>query len=87
MDDPELEAIRRARMAELQSSRGSAAGSSQSSNFPVGGMGGGNGMGTQDSAKQQEQAEAQEEMKRQALSTILDSDARERRQCSLIFTD
>ena len=80
MDDPELEAIRRARMAELQSGRGEGGASRGGSGYPQGGMGGGGGaggMGGEDGAKQQE-AEAQEEMKRQALSTILDSDARER---------
>jgi hypothetical protein len=76
MDDPELEAIRRARMAELQGGRGGGGG--PSSGGYASGMGrGGGGMG-EDDGKQQEQMAAQEEMKRQALSTILDPEARER---------
>lgn len=77
MDDPELEAIRRARMAELQSRGGAAGSGSSPSGFSGAGRsggapGGGNG-------KEQEDMEAQDEMKRQALSTILDAEARERR--------
>jgi programmed cell death protein 5 len=81
MADPELEAIRRARMAELQASRGGGggAGGGSSSGLSSGGMGGGMG-GGEDGAKQQQEQEAQDEMKRQALSTILDPDARERRE-------
>lgn len=82
MDDPELEAIRRARMAELQS-RGGA--SSPSGGYGGPGMGGSGGAGSLGqsgrnggSGKEQEDAEAQDEMKRQALSTILDPEARER---------
>lgn len=76
MDDPELEAIRRARMAELQGGRGGGGGSSSSGYSS--GMGRGGGSMGEDDGKQQQQMEAQEEMKRQALSTILDPEARER---------
>lgn len=81
MDDPELEAIRRARMAELQGGRGGGGGGGPSSGgYAAGGMGMGRAGGEmgEDSGKQQEQMAAQEEMKRQALSTILDPEARER---------
>jgi len=86
MDDPELDAIRRARMAELQGGRGGggggggSAGAGGSAGFSTGGAGGGRG---EDNGKQQQDMEAQDEMKRQALSTILDPEARERRECSV----
>ncbi|WFC94590.1 hypothetical protein MBRA1_001223 [Malassezia brasiliensis] len=75
MSDPELEAIRRARMAELRA----ASGSSSNPRVP-GGVTGAGGMGGQagTDADREEQMAQQEEMKRQLLSQILDSDARER---------
>jgi programmed cell death protein 5 len=82
MDDPELEAIRRARMAELQGGRGG--GGSSSGGYAAGGMGRGGGNMGDDGGKQQEQMAAQEEMKRQALSTILDPEARERCECKVV---
>jgi programmed cell death protein 5 len=39
------------------------------------------GSGQQDQQQQREEAQAQDEMKRQALSTILDPDARDRCRC------
>ena len=71
MSDPELDAIRRARLAEL---RGNGMSMSSSGAMPVGqtpGMASGDDSG--------EKAAQVDEMKRQMLSQILDSEARERR--------
>lgn len=84
MADPELEAIRRARMAEL---RGSGGGGSPAGGAGLGSMlggAGGGGSGQQHDEQEQKMAQ-QEEMKRQALSTILDADARDRCECCLLF--
>ncbi|PWN36985.1 DNA-binding TFAR19-related protein [Meira miltonrushii] len=78
MDDPELEAIRRARMAELQSRGGAGSPSGGYGGASAGGGIPGGNAGRGGSGKEQEDAEAQDEMKRQALSTILDPEARER---------
>ncbi|AXA49371.1 programmed cell death protein 5 [Malassezia restricta] len=70
MSDPELDAIRRARLAEL---RGNGMSMSSSGAMPVGqtpGMASGDDSG--------EKAAQVDEMKRQMLSQILDSEARER---------
>lgn len=70
MSDPELEAIRRARLAEL---RGNGMGMPSAGAMPVGqtpGMGSGDDSG--------EKAAQVDEMKRQMLSQILDNEARER---------
>lgn len=76
MSDPELDAIRRARLAEL---RGNGMGMSSSSAMPVGqppGLASGDDSG--------EKAAQVDEMKRQMLSQILDGEARERRTFSTI---
>ncbi|EST04603.1 PDCD5-related protein [Kalmanozyma brasiliensis GHG001] len=78
MEDDELQAIRAARMAELRGGGGSSAssgGASGSSGFsgPQGASNGGSG-----GKNQEEQQAQQEEMKRQMLSRILDTEARER---------
>ncbi|PWY96877.1 DNA-binding TFAR19-related protein [Testicularia cyperi] len=70
MEDDELQAIRAARMAELRGGAGSSGAGSSS-----GGPGGNN---NNNGKNQEEQAAQQEEMKRQMLSRILDSEARER---------
>lgn len=76
MSDPELEAIRRARLAEL---RGTGMGMPSSSVMPVGqtpGVSPGDDNG--------EKAAQVDEMKRQMLSQILDNEARERCTCPTI---
>lgn len=75
MGDAELEAIRKARMAELQQGR-RAGGNGPTESVPRGAPSSGDNQ-----PQQRQEAEAQDEMKRQALSTILDPDARERRMC------
>ncbi|PKI82900.1 hypothetical protein MVES_003321 [Malassezia vespertilionis] len=78
MDDPELEAIRRARMAELRGSAGggasAAAGMRGGLGVPSGPTGGVDGAG----GSEEDKAAQQEEMKRQILTQVLDSEARER---------
>ncbi|WFD40784.1 uncharacterized protein MJAP1_003773 [Malassezia japonica] len=75
MSDPELEAIRRARMAEL---RGSAGGGPTAGGGVPGGLPAGLGASGGADGEREEKLAQQEEMKRQMLSQILDSDARER---------
>lgn len=94
MEDDELQAIRRARMQQLQQQGGGGGGAGSqgpSSSFlsQLGGKQGGGarrgagdddddgGEGGQDQGQRMAQME---EQKRQMLSTILDSDARERRE-------
>lgn len=62
-DDPELQAIRAARLAQLQKQR------------PAGGDSSGGGGGEQEA----EQRQKQEQARRDMLATVLDSSARERR--------
>ncbi|GAK67850.1 DNA-binding TFAR19-related protein [Moesziomyces antarcticus] len=75
MEDDELQAIRAARMAELRGS-GSGGASSGGPSAPSEGFGG--NAGAAGGKGQEDQAAQQEEMKRQMLSRILDTDARER---------
>lgn len=86
MDDPDLAAIRAARMRELRAGAGGggggeASGSAQGlpAGLSLGGGGGGRG-GAQDEEAQARQQEQMEEQKRQLLSTVLDAQARERRE-------
>ncbi|EJD46066.1 DNA-binding TFAR19-related protein [Auricularia subglabra TFB-10046 SS5] len=65
MEDSELQAIRAARMAQLQQQAGGGGGGS-----------GGGGGGDEEQAKRQ--AAQHEQMKRDILATVLDSAARER---------
>ncbi|SHO78818.1 Similar to S.cerevisiae protein YMR074C (Protein with homology to human PDCD5) [Malassezia sympodialis ATCC 42132] len=74
MDDPELEAIRRARLAEL---RGAQGGSMPTSAGMPSVLQGGSGRSSATDGQDDNMAQ-QEEMKRQLLSQILESDARER---------
>ena len=69
MDDPELEAIRRKRMAELMAQQG-------------GGPGGSAGMpqNPEQAAAQAEQRKAQEQQRQDMLRSIMTADARERRE-------
>ncbi len=69
MDDPELEAIRRKRMAELMAQQG-------------GGPGGSGGMpqNPEQAAAQAEQRKAQEQQRQDMLRSIMTADARERRE-------
>ena len=65
MEDPELAAIRAARMSQLQQQGGGAA-----------------AQGGEDDGKQA----AEEQMRRDVMATILDSAARERRECYMPFS-
>ncbi|KAK0545971.1 hypothetical protein OC845_004826 [Tilletia horrida] len=87
MEDSELQAIRQARMAQLRASGGGGGGSSGPSASSAaaglgqaryGGAGGGGGMTDMDDDERREQMAQQEEMKREMLSTVLESEARER---------
>ena len=69
MSDPELEAIRARRLAELQASRG---GAQQM------GQGGG---GVQQAQQLAERREKEEDMRNSILSQILSQEARARRKC------
>jgi len=64
MDDPELEAIKQKRMAELQRQQG--------------GAGGGGGSQPQQQQKQQEAAAREEEMRNMILGQVLEQNARAR---------
>lgn len=91
MEDEELQAIRRARMQQIRGGGagggGGGEGSGPSGSFldSIGASGGGNGGnggrgGNDDNGEQQQKMAQMEEQKRQMLSTILDNDARERRE-------
>ena len=94
MDDPDLAAIRAARMRELRGGGGGGGGGggeASGSGLPAGlnlggGGGGGRGGGAQDEEAQARQQEQMDEQKRQLLSTVLDAQARERRECSSLWT-
>ncbi|CAO1637571.1 unnamed protein product [Parajaminaea phylloscopi] len=88
MEDEELQAIRRARMAQLRqqggpSSGGAGPSSSLLSQLGAGGQGGRRGGEDDDDgagggASEEQKMAQMEEQKRQMLSTILDAEARER---------
>lgn len=75
MADPELEAIRAARLAQL---RGSAQNGAYALTAPSGGIPAGLGKPDAGGADQTDALAQQEELKRQMLTQILDADARER---------
>ncbi|KAN0063485.1 hypothetical protein ACQY0O_003932 [Thecaphora frezii] len=82
MDDDELQAIRAARMAELRGSAAASAAGAPAAGIGMGSFPGASGSGAgaagANGQNQEDQQAQAEEMKRQMLSRILDSEARER---------
>ena len=78
MEDAELAAIRAARLQQLRQN----AGSSSPSSLPTPqGIPGGSSNNEADSAKR----EAEEQMRRDLLATVLDQKARERRKLAILY--